>query len=194
MTRLVLASTSKYRRELLSRLEVEFDCAAPTFDEDAHRDAFDSQTDEAFATQMAIGKARSLAGDRFVLAADQVGVIDGPPRHLLTKPGTVDAAVEQLMLLAGKTHALTTAVVLVEPGTGRVHTAIDRQLMTMRAFGREEAARYVQRYQPLDCVGSYRIEDAGIGLFEAIDGRDFTGIIGLPLLAVARLLRDVGLL
>ena len=205
MTRpLLLASTSRYRRELLSRLDVEFSTAAPTFDEDAHRDRFDTSTDEAFALEMARGKADSLVAahpDHVILAADQIAVIrpgrrvgGGPPRELLFKPGTEDAAVEQLMRLCGRTHHLTTGVVLLDARTGEHRTAVDRQVLTMRAFPRAEAEAYVRKYRPLDCVGAFRIEDAGIRLFERIDGHDFTGIIGLPLLAVARLLREHGLL
>ncbi|MEM6990032.1 MAG: nucleoside triphosphate pyrophosphatase [Myxococcota bacterium] len=194
--RLLLASTSKYRRELLGRLDVEFDQAAPSFDEEAHRHRFEALTDEAFALEMAVGKAKSLAGAQpgtYILAADQIAVLPGP-RTLLTKPGTEAAAVEQLMRLAGRQHALVSGVVLYDADAGTWRTAVDHQRLTMRAFDREEATRYVARHRPLDCVGSYRIEDAGIGLFETIDSHDYTGIIGLPLLAVAGLLRDVGLL
>jgi len=194
---LLLASTSRYRRELLARLDVEFESAAPSFDEDAHRDRFEALTDEAFALEMAQGKAESLRQsfpEHVIVAADQIAVIPGPPRELLFKPGTEDNAVEQLMRLCGRTHHLTTGVVLLDARTGEHRTAVDRQALTMRNFPREEAETYVRKYRPLDCVGAFRIEDAGIRLFERIDGQDFTGIIGLPLLAVGRLLRESGLL
>ncbi len=192
---LVLASTSRYRRELLERLDVEFVQAAPTYDEDANRGQFDALTDEAFALAMAQGKADSLAAaypEHLVLAADQIAVLPGPPRRLLCKPGTEEVAVEQLMSLSGTTHHLTTGVVLMDTKAGTSQTAIDRQVMRMRPFARPEAQAYVAAHRPLDCVGSYRIEDAGIRLFDAIDTQDYTGIIGLPLLAVARLLRAAG--
>ncbi len=195
--RLVLASTSRYRAQLLRQLEIEFEQAAPSFDESAHRGAFGEGTDAAFALQMAQGKADSLAkahNDDWVLAADQIAVLPGPPRRLLEKPGTAARAVEQLMTLSGKTHRLVTGVVLQHAATGQARTAVDVHRLTMRALPRAEAEAYVARHAPLDCVGSYRIEDAGIKLFERIEGADYTGIIGLPLLAVARLLRDVGLL
>jgi septum formation protein len=98
------------------------------------------------------------------------------------------------MRLSGATFRLVTGVVLLDAATGEAATAVDIQTLTMRAYGEREAADYVRRYQPLDCAGSFRIEDAGIKLFTRIDGADYTGIIGLPLLAVARLLRGVGLL
>lgn len=195
--RLVLASTSRYRAELLRRLEIDFEVAAPSFDEAAHRGGFDEATDAAFALTMAQGKADSLAErhpDDWVLAADQIAVLPGPPRRLLEKPETVPRAVEQLMALAGQTHRLVTGVVLQHHASGQARTAVDVHRLTMRALPRQEAQAYVQRHRPLDCVGAYRIEDAGIKLFERIEGADYTGIIGLPLLAVATLLRDVQML
>ncbi|MCX4239307.1 Maf family protein [Paraliomyxa miuraensis] len=153
--------------------------------------------DAAFALKMARGKARSLAErhpERWILAADQIAVLPGPPRRLLDKPGHPEVAVEHLMALSGRTHDLTTGVVLLHPARGREHHAIDQQRLTLRAFDRQEAETYVRRHRPLECAGSHRIEDAGIKLFERIEGQDYTGIMGLPLLAVARLLREVGVL
>ena len=195
--RLLLASTSRYRRALLERLDVAFDVAAPDFDESAHDGAFASTTDDAFALRLAEGKARSLAASHpahLILAADQIATLSEPERVLLHKPGSVDRAVHQLMQLAGKTHVLTTGVVLFEPASGRLETAVDRQRLTMRAYDEAEARAYVEAARPLDCVGAYRVEDAGIRLFEHIDADDVTGIIGLPLLHVCRLLRRFGLL
>lgn len=194
---LILGSTSAARRTLLGQLELRFEVAAPDFDESAQLDRFDTLGDADFALAMARGKAQSLASrfpTRWILAADQVAVLPGPPRRRLDKPGREDVAVEHLVALAGRTHHLTTGVVLLHPETGDRRETIDEQRLTMRAFSREEAERYVRRHRPLECAGSYRIEDAGIKLFERIEGQDYTGIIGLPLLAVGRLLREVGLL
>ncbi|MDC0722140.1 Maf family protein [Nannocystis bainbridge] len=192
---LVLASTSRYRRELLSRLDVAFFTAAPAFDERQEDPWFSEIGAEAFALRLALGKAESLRAtnpDAWILGADQVAV--GPGPDLLHKPGTEDQAIAQLMRLSGATFRLVTGVVLLDAATGEAATAVDVQTLTMRAYGEQEAADYVRRYQPLDCAGSFRIEDAGIKLFTRIDGADYTGIIGLPLLAVARLLRGAGLL
>ena len=109
-------------------------------------------------------------------------------------PGREEVAIEHLMALSGRTHHLTTGVVLLPPGGGEPLEAVDEQRLTLRAFDRAEAEAYVRRHRPLECAGSYRIEDAGIKLFERIEGTDTTGIIGLPLLAVSRLLRAAGLL
>ena len=109
-------------------------------------------------------------------------------------PGTIEGAVAQLLSLAGRTHELISAVVLLDAASGRCEVAHDRQRMTMRAIAEPEARAYAERWRPLDCCGSYRIEDAGIKLFDRIEGEDYTGIMGLPLIAVARLLRGAGLL
>lgn len=195
---LVLASTSRYRAELLRRLEVPFVQAAPRFDEREHDGLFGTVPHADFALALARGKAQSLAADHpnaWVLAADQIGVAesdDGP--RLLHKPGTVEAGVAQLLSLAGRTHELITGVVLLDTRSGETREAVDRHRLTLRAFDEREAREYVERHRPLDCAGGYRIEDAGIKLFERIEGEDQTGIVGLPLIAVARLLREVGVL
>jgi septum formation protein len=194
---LVLASTSAARRALLERLEVPFVVDAPAFDEEAFADRFERTSDAELALLLARGKAHSLAArhpDRWILAADQVAVLPGPPRRRLDKPGREDVAVEHLVALSGRTHHLTTGVVLLHPARGEQHEAVDEQRLTLRAYDRAEAEAYVRRHRPLECAGSYRIEDAGIKLFERIEGQDYTGIMGLPLIAVARLLRAVGVL
>ena len=195
MRNLVLASTSRYRRELLQRLDVPFFTAAPAYDERAEDARFGELGAPDFALRLALGKAESLRSensDAWILGADQVAV--GPGSELLHKPGTEDQAIAQLMRLSGATFQLITGVVLLDAASGASDSAVDVQTLTMRAYGEDEAAAYVRRYQPLDCAGSFRIEDAGIKLFARIDSGDFTGIIGLPLLAVARLLRTAGLL
>jgi len=192
---LVLASTSRWRAELLARLELEFETQAPDFDERAEDGQFAVLGPRDFALHLARGKAESLRGryaEACLLAADQIAVL-GP--RLLHKPSSEQAAVAQLMDLRGRSHRLITAVVLQAVGgplDGTQIHAIDEQRLTMRSFSESEARAYVSRHRPLDSVGAYHIEDAGIRLFERIEGEDFTGIIGLPLLAVCRLLREFG--
>jgi septum formation protein len=195
--RLVLASTSPYRRSLLERLEVPFHTAAPAFDESTTRDRFGRTDDETYALDVARSKARSLVDahpDAFILAADQIAVLPGPPRRLLEKPGTEENAIDQLVDLAGRMHRLVTGVVLLSPGGERERTAIDVHRLTLRTLDRAEIEAYVRRHRPVDCVGAYRIEDAGIKLFARVEGDDHTGIVGLPLIAVCSLMRDAGLL
>jgi septum formation protein len=194
--RLLLASTSRYRQALLQRIDVPFDVAAPLFDESAMEDRFAALDDGAFALLLAEGKARSLADshrEHLILAADQI-MTTASPRTLLHKPSIEQAAVEQLMRLRGGTHTLTTGVVLLEPATDRCERAVDQTRLTMRTYERAEVEAYVATHAPTDCVGAFRIEDAGIRLFAAIEGGDVTGIMGLPLLVVCDLLRRFGVI
>ena len=194
---LVLASTSPYRGELLRRLEVPFEAAPPDFDERTMDTKLAALGVRKFACLLAAHKARSLAAQypgRWILGADQLAVVSEDPPEVLHKPGTEERAMETLMRLCGRTHLLVTGVVLIEADSDRAYEAVDVHRLTMRSFSRDEAAAYVRHYQPLNCAGSYRIEDAGIKLFESIEGDDFTGIIGLPLLATAGLLRRAELL
>jgi septum formation protein len=201
--RLVLASGSRYRAELLARIDLDFDSIAPGLDERSFDDTFAGSTDEAFALSLAQAKAqwvrselvrRGEQRDAWVLAADQIAVVHDPQRRLLHKPGSVERAIEQLLELSGRTHALVTGIALLGADNDRLLTAVDRVQLRMRELGRAEITDYVQRHEPLDCVGSYRIEDAGIRLMAAIDGADPTSIIGLPLLRTCALLREAGLL
>lgn len=195
---LVLASTSRYRAELLGRLEVPFETASPRFDEESYRHRFGELLPDAFALELARGKAASLRGDypdAWILAADQIGVLEsGTGPRLLAKPGSIEAAIAQLMSMAGRAHELVNGIVLAPPGDQRPRELVYRHRLHMRNFGEPEARAYVERHRPIDCAGAYRIEDAGIRLFERIEGEDFTGIMGLPLLGVARMLREAALL
>lgn len=195
---LVLGSSSRYRAELLGRLGVPFTQESPEVDEESFDDQFLSMSAEEFALTLARAKADALQrpeGDRWLLCADQVGTceVDGE-RVLLRKPGTPERCVDQLMLLSGRSHQLVNGIVLRSERDGIELHAIDVQELVMRPFDREEAAAYVALRSPLDSAGGYRIEDEGICLFERIQSSDYTGIIGLPLIAVARLFRDAGLL
>jgi septum formation protein len=192
---LVLASGSRSRAELLARLELPFECERPEFDERAHDHRFAELGPHELALLLARGKANAVAERRptdWILAADQLAVLDeseGP--ILLHKPGTEERAVAQLMRLRGRTHRLINALCLVGPGFA-AHE-FDEAHLTMRELDEAEARAYVERHRPLESAGAYHIEDAGIRLFERIEG-DYTGIIGLPLLAVCRLLRAAKLL
>lgn len=194
---LVLASTSPYRASLLERLEVPFVTAAPTVDERSFDALLPTLGTRGYALKLAAEKASSLAESRpgmWILGADQLAVVSEDPPEVLHKPGTAARAVETLMRLRGRTHSLVTGVVLANADRNIRYEAVDVHHLTMRAFSRAEATHYVDTHAPLNCAGSYRIEDAGIKLFERIEGSDFTGIIGLPLLATASLLRRAELL
>lgn len=190
MPELVLASTSPYRRRLLERLGVAFESAAPACDEEAEKRRAPREP-VAFATHLARAKAVSLRDahrGRFVLGGDQIATIDDA---ILDKPGTEARARAQLASLAGREHRLVTAVCLARPD-GELDEHVDVCRLRMRPLDDAAIARYVARERPLDCCGSYRVEQLGITLFESIDAPDFTAIEGLPLLAVSAMLRRAG--
>jgi len=196
--RLVLASTSRYRAALLARLGVPFEQASPAeVDERSFDHLWDELGPAEYTLHLARAKAAAVARlhpEALVLAADQVGVLALEGRAVrLDKPLTVERNVEQLMALSGREHQLVGGLVLWHGAGGREWTHVDRHALWMRAFTRAEAEAYVARWRPLDCAGGYRIEDAGIALFERIVGDDPTGIEGLPLITVARMLREFGL-
>jgi septum formation protein len=189
---LILASTSRYRRALLERLGVPFTALAPACDEEALKDP--RLAPQALAEFLAEAKAASIAvqqPDAVVIGSDQLAAIDIDGRWtILGKPGTPAKAIDQLALLSGRTHVLITAMVVAR-GTERWrHTDVTR--LTMRQLDRAALARYVAADQPLDCAGAYKLECQGISLFAAIDTADSSAITGLPLIALTRLLADLG--
>jgi septum formation protein len=188
--RLVLASGSTYRRRLLADAGIDAECVVPDFDERSLDDRLVEWGVDRYVIEVAMGKARSVietvAEDAVVLAADQVAVHDG---RLLTKPRTADAAVEQLLSIAGSTHDLVNGLVVLRRD-GRTASAVDRHVVTMAPFGRDEARAYVEEFLPLDSVGAYRIEDDA-GLLESVVGSGDDGVIGLPIAVVRRLVAEV---
>jgi septum formation protein len=189
MPSLVLASTSIYRQELLTRLGVPFTAVAPACDEEALKDP--ALAPAALASHLAREKALSVAPrwpEAHVLGSDQLVEIAG---EVLGKPGSREAALAQLLRLAGKAHRLITAFALACPD-GSLLEHVDVHTLHMRALTQLELERYVGADLPLDCAGSYKIEARGIALFERIEGADFTAITGLPLIALASVLRARG--
>lgn len=189
---LILASTSRYRRELLERLRLPFRSVAPKLDEDAAKASLLSRGTgpKEIAERLALLKAESVAADHpeaAVIGSDQLVAFEG---EILGKPGSHSAAVEQLLQLAGSSHDLVTAVAICAGGKTLRHTDVAE--LRVRDLSRDEVERYVAADQPLDCAGSYRIESLGISLFERIRCDDHAAITGLPLMAVASMLRRLG--
>lgn len=185
---LVLASTSRYRQELLARLGVPFEAIAPTCDEEAIRDPRWSA--QELAEARAAAKAASIAArhpERIVIGSDQVLALGD---RILGKPGTRAAACAQLAELSGRTHRLLTAMTVVHRSVVRRHTAIAD--VTLRRLQPAQIARYVARDEPIDCAGSYKLERGGIALIERIRTDDHSAITGLPLLALIGILEDFG--
>ncbi|WP_164972177.1 Maf family nucleotide pyrophosphatase [Luteimonas sp. YGD11-2] len=184
---LILASTSRYRRELLGRLRLPFTTERPEVDETP----LPGEAPAALASRLAVAKAREVVRRHpgaWVIGSDQVAGFDG---HALGKPGIRDAAIVQLQSTSGSSVQFLTAVALCR-GDALAGEALDTTTVTFRCLQRAEIERYVDAEQPLDCAGSFKSEGLGIALFDAIDTRDPTALIGLPLIATARLLRDAG--
>ena len=187
MPRLLLASTSSYRREMLARLQLPFDAVRPEVDETP----LPGESPVALAIRLGRGKAQAVAArahDAWAIGSDQVAEVDG---RALGKPGGRDAAIAQLQAMRGKRVRFHTSVALAHED-GRVLEALDLTEVAMRALADDEIERYVDTEQPFDCAGSFKSEGFGIVLFEAIRSEDPTALVGLPLIATARLLRQAG--
>ena len=188
MPRLILASTSRYRRELLERLRLPFDVASPDVDEAPQP----GESPQALANRLAVAKAIDVAQRQsdgaWALGSDQVADLDGLP---LGKPGGRDAAIAQLRAMSGRAIRFHTGVCLAH-ADGRTFATCDATEVRMRVLDDDAIVRYVDAEQPFDCAGSFKSEGFGITLFEAIDNRDPTALVGLPLIATCQLLRQAG--
>lgn len=183
---LILASTSRYRRELLERLRLSFHVARPEVDEAPRA----GEAPTALAQRLAIEKAGAIAMQRpesWVIGSDQCAELAGRP---LGKPGTRDAAIAQLRGMSGQAVRFHTAVCLRRGDV--CLQAMDLTTVHFRALFDAEIERYVDAEQPLDCAGSFKSEGLGIALFDAIESRDPTALVGLPLIALCSLLRRAG--
>ncbi|MGN6706639.1 MAG: Maf family protein [Rhodanobacter sp.] len=186
--RIVLASTSRYRAGLLRRLLADFEQAAPDTDETPRA----GEAPAARALRLAIAKATAVAAgfdDALVIGSDQVAALDDA---ILRKPGSVEAARAQLDASSGRVVHFHTALCLLDNRHGSVQTHVDATRVRFRELESAEIERYIEREQPLDCAGSFKCESLGISLFEEIDNRDPSALIGLPLIALARMLRQAG--
>ena len=186
--RLVLASTSRYRAALLERLGLPFLVAAPGVDETTLPGEAPAQT----ALRLAEAKARAVAArhpDALVIGSDQIADCAGEP---VGKPGSRDVAIAQLHALSGKTVVFHTGVALVDAASGRCSATLVDVASTFRTLDAAEIGAYVDREAPFDCAGSVKSEGLGIALFERIESSDPTALIGLPLIALCRLLRGEG--
>jgi septum formation protein len=185
---LVLASTSPYRRELLSRLHLAFDVVAPNVDETPRPGESAAET----AARLAQAKARAAVAAfprALIIGCDQVAEIEG---ERLDKPGTHERAARQLGLLSGRSAAFHTALVLLNASNGRLHTRVVSTQVRFRPLSAQQIDAYLRRERPYDCAGSAKSEGLGIALIEAITGDDPTALIGLPLIALTDMLRAEG--
>jgi septum formation protein len=186
---IILASTSRYRRELLERLGWPFEVVAPGVDESASR----GEAPTATALRLAEAKARAVAARyrrALVIGSDQVAELDG---RAIGKPASHAAAVAQLRAASGRTVVFHTGVALVDAASNACTTRMVDVASTFRTLHDDDIEHYLAREQPYDCAGSVRSEGFGIALFERIASDDPTALIGLPLIALTAMLRAAGL-
>ena len=185
---LILGSTSRYRKELLARLRIPFETAAPDVDETPHI----NESPKNLALRLALAKARAVAlkhPDAVVIGSDQVADLDGTP---LGKPGNHTNAILQLQRMRGKTVVFQTALSVVCIATGYERTDLAEVKVKFRDLSDAEIETYLRAEQPYDCAGSAKSEGLGIALLDAIDNDDPTALIGLPLIRTCQLLREAG--
>jgi septum formation protein len=183
-----LGSTSRYRKELLSRLQIPFETAAPDVDETPHS----HEAPQDLALRLALAKARAVARkfpDAVVIGSDQVADLEGQP---LGKPGNHANAVLQLQRMRGKTVIFQTALSVICLATGFEQTDLAAVKVTFRDLSDAEIESYLKAEEPYDCAGSAKSEGLGIALLAAIDNDDPTALVGLPLIRTCHMPRAAG--
>ena len=188
--RLVLASGSRYRKELLGRLGLPFEVALPDVDESANPEESPADT----ALRLAVAKAKAVQAtqrDALIIGSDQVASSGG---RRFGKPGNHKTARRQLRELSGKSAQFDTAVALLDARNGSLQTRVVPCRVTFRALDDALVERYLEKEKPYDCAGAAKVEGLGIALIARIDTEDPTSLIGLPLIALSEMLRKAGLL
>lgn len=186
---LILASTSRYRHELLARLRLAFEVEAPGVDETPRA----GERPADLALRLALEKARAVAARRpgaIVIGSDQVAELDGEG---IGKPGSHGRAVDQLRRMSGRRVVFQTAVAVVRADASYEATRLAPVLVTFRTLGDGEIEHYLRTEQPYDCAGSAKSETLGIALLASIESDDPTALVGLPLIRTCELLRGAGL-
>ena len=186
----MLASTSRYRRELLARLGLAFEVVAPHVDEDP----LAGESPASMASRLALAKARAVAALRpeaVVIGSDQTATLDGTA--IIGKPGTHERAVQQLRAASGRAMRYHTALAVVRRSSGFERVASVETLVRFRTLDDARIEAYLAREPAYDCAGSAKCEGLGIALLEAIEGPDPTALIGLPLIELAAALEAAGM-
>jgi MAF protein len=189
MLPLVLASSSPYRRELLTRLRQPFTWASPAIDETAQP----GESAEALVRRLAEAKARALSElhpAHLIIGSDQVAVLD---QQILGKPHDFSRARSQLLAASGRSVTFLTSLALLNSATGECQMDVVPFTVHFRPLSEEQIARYLEAEQPYDCAGSFKAEGLGVSLFRATEGEDGTSLIGLPLIRLVQMLDRQGI-
>ncbi len=188
MKKIILASTSISRKQQLQRLNISFATVSPNVNEDDLKDKGLDHTQ--LSRELSLLKTRSIStlyDEAIVIGGDTIASFNGV---ILSKPKTKEKGFEQLKMLAGKEHKLITSVAIKADGQEYVHTCVAN--MKMRNITDEQILRYIEVDEPLYSCGSYRLDALGISLFQCIDSKDYTAIIGIPLMWTAKTLTEIG--
>jgi septum formation protein len=189
MIEIILASSSPYRKQLLKQLNLDFSCVGPNIDETPK----EGETASKLVARLAEEKARKVAEgypDDWIIGSDQCASFDGT---LIGKPGSVEAAVKQLQAFSGNELIFYTSVCLFNRNNKHLEVDVVETKVAFRTLSDLEITEYVAKDNPIDCAGSFKAESLGISLFEELESKDPTALIGLPLISLCRLMRDAGI-
>jgi septum formation protein len=187
---LILASSSKYRKEMLQRLRMDFECISPSIDETPHEGESALENCIRLAREKALAVAR-MHPSAVVIGSDQVADVDG---NAVSKPGSHENAKIQLRSMSGKIITFQTAVCVTQLSSGKSVEFCTPTEVEFRDLSEDEIERYLLAEQPYDCAGSAKSEGLGITLLNRIESRDPTALIGLPLIETAQALRQMGII
>ena len=188
MLPLLLASSSVYRRDLLSRLRLPFTCSSPDIDE-SHRPG---ESALELVQRLSLEKAQALAASHpahLIIGSDQVAVLNG---QIIGKPHTFDKARQQLLNASGASVSFLTGLTLLNSQTGHYQTDCVPFTVHMRHLSAEQIERYLHTEEPYDCAGSFKAEGLGVSLFKRTEGDDATSLVGLPLIRLVDMLLAQG--
>jgi septum formation protein len=191
--KLILGSTSPFRKELLERLKIDFSCASPDVDETP----IEGETIEQMVMRLSELKAEAIAEqiknsneDALIIGSDQSAVLNGKP---LTKPGNFENAVKQLSDASGQRIVFQTGLCLLNTRTGKKQTICEPYTVVFKKLSAQTIERYLKKEEPYNCAGSFKSEGLGIALFEKFEGEDPNSLIGLPLIKLVGMLENEGL-
>lgn len=186
--KIVLGSTSPFRKALLERLNIAFTCDAPNIDETP----LDNEAVEDMVVRLAVAKAQAIAtnhDDALIIGSDQSAVLDG---EKLSKPGNFENAFKQLTRASGKTITFQTGLCLLNTQSGNIQSSCIPYTVVFKTLTPSMIENYLHREEPYDCAGSFKSEALGIALFERFEGDDPNALIGLPLIELVNFLSNEG--
>ncbi len=189
MTKLILASSSPFRRQILDKLQIEYTCISPDIDESQ----LENETASQLVKRLAENKARKIAdsvSDSLVIGSDQVAILGD---EILGKPHNHENAVKQLEKLSGNTVTFLTGLALINSKTGQVQSEVVPFKVVFRSLSKQMIENYLKTEQPYSCAGSFKSEALGIVLFEKLEGEDPNTLVGLPLIRLVRMLENEGM-